>query len=304
MSLSEIANDIQSVEADRALHEACNFSRRTEAIDFLDFHVIERIETLQANAPATEELNDLMLRAERIKFELENVDNNLFFLLRKEIKQGVYKEVAFMQMLNKYTAFKINNDKITQEPGYDNLDIFINSLLFHQSLPEATVERTSEMVFYQQTPARIILELIAFADLKESDVFFDIGAGLGLVTILVSLIAQTTVKGVEYEPAYCNYAKACAKQLNLNNIEFINADARNADYADGTVFFMYTPFMGNMLQEMLDILQAEAQKRAIRIFTYGPCSAVVAREEWLASVNEMGDDLYTLYEFRSRVRRH
>jgi len=65
---------------------------------------------------------------------------------------------------------------------------------------------------------------------------------------------------------------------------------------------MYTPFMGNMLQEMLDILQAEAQKRAIRIFTYGPCSAVVAREDWLAPVGEMGDELHALHEFRSRSK--
>jgi len=302
MSLSEIANDIHSIENDLALYEECSFNKRADAIDFLEFHVIERIEILGHNMLPTKELDELKLRAERIKLKLENIDNALFTRLREQIKQGIYREGAFIQMLYKYTIFNTNDGHTTKEPGYDNLDVFINGLLFNNSLPEATMKQEKETVFYQQTPARIILELAECTGLKESDVFFDIGSGLGLVTILINLISGATVRGVEYEPAYINYAQTCVQQLKLNNIEFINADARNADYSKGTVFFMYTPFMGNMLQEMLDILQAEAQKRAIRIFTYGPCSAVVAREDWLAPVGEMGDELHALHEFRSRSK--
>jgi SAM-dependent methyltransferase len=181
--------------------------------------------------------------------------------------------------------------------GYDNLDMFINGLLSDQSIPEATMEREPGMVFYQKTPARILFELAAVAELKPGDVFFDIGSGLGQAAILVNLISGATARGIEYEPAYCNYAKACASRLSLSNVEFINAGAHQGDYSQGTVFYLYTPFEGLLLQDMLEILQKEAQKRTIRIFTYGPCSSHVARQGWLTCVNGNGDNAYKLYEF-------
>ena len=36
---------------------------------------------------------------------------------------------------------------------------------------------------------------------------------------------------------------------------------RQGDYADGTAFFLYTPFEGRMLQDVLERLKGEAQKR-------------------------------------------
>jgi precorrin-6B methylase 2 len=141
--------------------------------------------------------------------------------------------------------------------------------------------------------------MMNLAELSEDDIFFDLGSGLGQVTILVNLLSGIKAIGIEYEPAYCNYAQACASQLNLSNVEFINTEAQKGDYRQGTVFFMYTPFEGNMLQDMLNILQKEAQTRLIRIFTYGPCSPHVARQNWLNCVNGNTDDPYKLYEFRS-----
>jgi hypothetical protein len=52
-------------------------------------------------------------------------------------------------------------------------------------------------------------------------------------------------------------------------VDFINTDARYADYSLGIIFFMYTPFEGKMLQDVLQNLNDEAKKRKIRIFTYG-----------------------------------
>ncbi len=141
--------------------------------------------------------------------------------------------------------------------------------------------------------------MVELAQLSPTDVFFDIGSGLGQVVILVNLISGAVARGIEYEPAYCEYAKIGASQLNLVNVEFINADARAGDYSQGTVFFLYTPFEGKMLEDMLEVLQEESRTRAIKVFTYGPCSPLVARQNWLTCVNGKGDHFYKLYEFRS-----
>jgi uncharacterized protein YwbE len=53
-------------------------------------------------------------------------------------------------------------------------------------------------------------------------------------------------------------------------VTFIKQDARAGKLTDGTVFYMYTPFTGNMLRAVLDSLQGEGVRRDIRICTFGP----------------------------------
>jgi len=301
MVISEIQADIERIENDASLYNETNFDNRANAIDFIDFHIIDRIDGLQQNAGPLKELDALMQHAIQVKRRLEKIDAGLFKQLRQNISTGVYAASSFSEMVCKYVGGSAWNAGRQEKAGYDNLDIFINGLLSAGPLPEATTEREPGMVFYQQTPARIIFELAEQAQLNREDVFFDIGSGLGHVAILVNLLSGATTIGTEYEPAYCNYANTCTSQLNLPDVQFVNADARYADYSRGTVFFMYTPFGGSILDDMLGVLQKESQKRNIRIFTYGPCSPHVFRQAWLECVNGEGDNVYKLYEFKSRT---
>lgn len=294
--IPELRTEILAIEDNTGIYHEENFNSRANALDFIDFHIIDRINTLLSDAPDTE-LEKLKQRAGKAKHRLEEIDARLFKQLREQIRSGDYADGAFKKMICKYCGGDINQ---SEKIGYDNLDTFINALLTDHPLPEATKAREPEMVFYQQTPARIILELAERARLTHGDVFYDIGSGLGQVPILVNLLTGAKTRGIEYEPAYCDYATACASKLNLPNVAFINTTAQNGDYANGSVFFMYTPFEGTMLQEMLDILKKESLQRNIRIFTYGPCSPHVARQNWLNCMNGQADDIYALYEFRSR----
>jgi hypothetical protein len=115
----------------------------------------------------------------------------------------------------------------------------------------------------------------------------------------VDLLTGATARGVEFEPAYCDYARVCAADLNLSGVEFINADARTADYSEGTIFFMYTPFEGSILQEVLEKLRGESGRRRISLFTYGPCTPQVSRQRWLKWVDQNGADIYKLGVFTS-----
>jgi len=126
-----------------------------------------------------------------------------------------------------------------------------------------------------------------------------LGSGLGQVTILINLLAGITARGIEFEPAFCDYAGDCAANLSLSNVTFINADARKADYSEGTVFFMFTPFRGEILQEVLEMLRKESLRRKIKIITYGPCTPLVAFQNWLNFATPGGNDLYRLGFFSS-----
>lgn len=252
--IDDIQSDLQRIQKNAALYEEINFEHRVEALDYIEFNIINRIEGLLQTVNQPEELAALKQAAEMLKGQLEAIDDHVFQRLRADIRREGGLGPTLSAAIDEYVRYEERSGP-ADDAGYDSLDVFINGLLLTHPAPTETKEREPEMVYYQQTPARVILELIKTAPLTEQDVFYDVGSGLGQVAILVHLLSGATAKGIEFEPAYCDYARACAAELNLSRVEFINVDARQADYSAGTIFFMYTPFEGKLLQEVLEKLR-------------------------------------------------
>lgn len=299
MTLNEIELEIAAIESDLTLLEERNFDHRIETTDFIGYNLIPGIEELLKSPGKGDQLMALKRRAEKARITLEEFDRTLFAILREKIREGAYTGQNFIQLAGKYGDLTFGNVQKHDEPGYDTLDIFVNGLLSFDAMPKQTKELEPGMVFYQKTPARIVFEMVEKLNFTKQDVFFDIGSGLGQAVMLVNLLTGVTVAGVEFEPAFCAYAQCCAASLNLSNVSFFNVDARGADYSKGTVFFMYTPFSGNMLDDVLDKLKKESMTRKITIVTYGPCAEQVALQNWLAMAGPKGDNIYKPAVFNS-----
>lgn len=301
-AICEIQAALEAIERDDALHKDLSFGGRLEAQDVIEAGILPRVKGLLAAHGQAQDLVALQQRAESLKSRLEECDENLFRRLRTGIRVGDYRGAELRRQLETHAG--TGRGKRSQGSGaYDSLDALLSGILFAEAPPEAALERESEMVFYQPTPARIILELVERAHLQKDDTFYDLGSGLGQVVILVNLLSGATAKGIEVDPAYCEYARRCARDLNLSGVDFVNADARLAEYAGGTVFFLYTPFEGGMLQQVLDRLELVAETRRIALFTYGPCTWQVSRQPWLESVDLGAHHVYRLAAFES-VRSH
>ena len=291
MAIFEIGSDMEAIEKNSLLYEEKNFAMRMEMIDLIEFHMIDRLEELLQKTTQPDQLVLLKHRAKKIKDELEEININLFQKLRANIRSVGYTGEKFKELINEYIDLNSYSNEHPEE-DYDNLDIFVNGLMPFQHMPDQTKDLEPEMVYYQKTPARVVFELVGKSHFMKEDVFVDLGSGLGQVAILVNLLTGITVMGIEFEPAFCNYAKGCAAGFNLANVTFINVDARKADYSEGTIFFMFTPFRGEMIQEVLEILRREALLRKIKIITYGPCTAHVALQNWLHSASPIDDNIY------------
>lgn len=299
--VSEIRSDIEAIEQELSFYNETNFIGRAEIIDDIEFHIVDRIDALLKNHGPVEPVLSLKKNVEEVKARFEKIDYSLFQQLRESIKTGDCRGAAFRKMIEVYIRDCLNSDPVQNKPGYDHLDTFTNRLLPVQTTPDAVKEREPEMVFYQKTPSRIIFELVEKADFGKGDVFYDLGSGLGHVAILVNLLSGVVTRGVEFEPAYCDYAICCARELNLPDVQFINADARVADYSDGTIFFMYTPFEGRILQDVLERLRLESLRRSIRILTYGPCTLEVGAQNWLRCEYTEKNNIYKLGMLTSRT---
>ncbi len=57
--------------------------------------------------------------------------------------------------------------------------------------------------------------------------------------------------------------------------------------SSGTVFYLYTPFLGTILRAVLDLLRREAIGREIRVCTFGPCTPTVGAERWLEPIETL-----------------
>lgn len=242
------------------IDDEANFCARASAIDALEVHVLDRPD---ATASQWDE-------AQRIKSRLEDVDAALFRRLRDEIRSGA----SVRELLNRYVPSARRDDPVR----YDLLDQFINGLLLWRTLPPETSPGHPEMIRYQQTPTRFVLDMIDRGWLAEDDRFIDIGSGLGQVVILVNLLMGIPSTGLEIDPALCDYATRSAEELNLTGVRFLNVDAREASYADGTAFFLYTPFVGSVLGVVMEKLREEGAKKLI---TYGPITAQIGRLPWV-----------------------
>jgi hypothetical protein len=279
-ALGEMLAEIEGIGNDPVLRLDANFNGRNRAIDRLEFNVLDRLDGLPV-AGAFGETVHIREQAQSLKHRLEGLNDGLFQRLRDRIKAQAIRGNAFRDLLGEHAGSEALASDRTDEPGYDNLDAFLNGLFSAEPLPPEMKAPEPEMVFYQKTPGRVILELVGKAELCGTDVFYDLGSGLGQVPLMVNLLAGIATKGVEYEPAYCAYAERRAGELGLADVTFLNADVRAADLSDGTVFFLYTPFTGRMLEEVLDKLRGLSERRAIRLFTYGPCTLEIARQDRL-----------------------
>jgi hypothetical protein len=279
-TIDEVSAELAALEQNPALRAEENFPARTEALDAIEMDIVERIEQMSLAHGEVEALQVLQRRAGVLRSSLEESNQHLFEKLRALIRSGSYTGEELERRLRAYAGYGSDNGH-SVDIGYDNLDALISGLVLMTPAPVETRVRAPGMVAYQPTPARITLDLVAKACLSSRDVFYDLGSGLGQVVSLVHLLTGVPARGVEYEPAYCAYAQRCARDLGLSRVAFVNGDAREADLSEGTVFYMYTPFEGEMLESVLRRLAGIARARAIRLLTYGPCTPDVARQDWL-----------------------
>jgi hypothetical protein len=218
-------------------------------------------------------------RAKALRIRLEAANTELYQSVRSDIVRGGQPR-ALLQWLEDSVS---DNESRSPLPGlgFDYRDELVSGVLQLLEPSEPNLQPSPEMVPYQPTPVRHILNLIAAAAIAEDDVFVDLGSGLGHVLLLVSMMTGARTLGVEVEAAYVASARKCAQNLHLSCVQFIAQDARDADLSCGTVFYLYSPFKGSILTDVLNALRMESSRRSIKICSLGPCTRTVANETWL-----------------------
>jgi hypothetical protein len=227
--------------------------------------------------------SELIMGAKSIRSQFEAANETLY--------EAAHAEIALQgnsPALDRWLSELVDDGEAKiPHPGlsFDLLDEIVSGVLQFRGPGEAGLLPSPEMTAYQPTPARHILDLIAACRFSSDDVLVDLGSGLGHVPLLVCILAGIRTLGVEVQPDHAASAQETAQCLNLSRVQFVAEDARKADLSDGTVFYMFTPFTGSILTDVVDRLHRQSKTRQIRICTLGPCTCILQGQTWL-TVNQ------------------
>lgn len=122
--------------------------------------------------------------------------------------------------------------------------------------------------------------------LKPTDVVYEIGCGLGRVVCDLARRPVERVIGIEICPELARVAEANAARVRGRRapVEIRIADAAEAEYDDGTVYFMFNPFGSATMSAVMDRLRQSLDRapRDVVVVYMNPAHAdVLDGRSWL-----------------------
>jgi hypothetical protein len=184
-------------------------------------------------------------------------------------------------------------------PAIDR-DAWVDLVFGLETPPEDGPELPRGCVPYLPCPVDALLRMIDIAKVEASDVFVDVGSGVGRAAALVHLLTGAATIGLEIQPALVQASRALSESLKVTRFSPVEGDASRLTglITIGTVFFLYCPFSGNRLERVVDDLDSIARTRKIRIC----CVDVPLRPRpWLTPISAPAGDL-TVYASRWAAR--
>lgn len=173
---------------------------------------------------------------------------------RAEIASGVLRGPALLDALHAVP--------------FGDRDAWVDELLEIDPPPPDAPDLPRGAVPYLPCGVDEIVALVQDAPVGPGDELVDLGSGLGRVAILVHLLSGARTRGVEIQAPLVDRARARCAALGLTAVSFVHANAADCEL-DGSIFFLYAPFNGDLLARVVRRLETVAQRRSIVVAAVG-----------------------------------
>lgn len=157
-------------------------------------------------------------------------------------------------------------------------DAAVERLLGIHDPPPGALDARGDLVGYVPSGVSAIVRAAVEVPILASDLFVDLGAGLGKVTMVMELLTGARTRGVELQPELARRGQERAARLGLE-ASCEAGDARRAELGDATVIYLYLPFTGATLDEVMERIRREALRRPLVVCALG---LDLDRFSWLA----------------------
>jgi SAM-dependent methyltransferase len=147
-------------------------------------------------------------------------------------------------------------------------DAFADALLGIDEVPEDAKDLPREAVPYLPCGVEEILAMVREVPITSEADFVDLGSGVGRVAMLVHLLTGARASGIELQEHLVELARARCAELGLRDVTFRAGDV-TASELEGSVFFLYAPFSGDMLARALTRIEDVARRKRVVICAVG-----------------------------------
>jgi SAM-dependent methyltransferase len=171
--------------------------------------------------------------------------------IRSRIERGLHDPTTF-------------RDALLGVPSTER-DAWVDRVFGLVELPEDGPTLPRDGVPYLPCGVDALLRMVERVRMAPSDVFVDLGSGVGRAAVLVHLLTGAEAIGIEVQPALVASARELVARLAVRRVSTVEGDAAELTrFAPiGSVFFLYCPFGGHRLVRALAGLEALAQTRTI-----------------------------------------
>ncbi len=144
-------------------------------------------------------------------------------------------------------------------------------------------EETGEQEVYQGAYYSALRQIVDRLKFNKKDVFYDLGSGYGRVPFYFAINTKLDkIRGIELIERRVNECNRVRDSLDLNQVEFIRANARDWNFSDGDIFFMFNPFTNESLEYIVNKLREVAKNKPIQIISFGLCNNYINKQlDWL-----------------------
>ncbi len=155
---------------------------------------------------------------------------------------------------------------LTDVPPSDR-DAWVDVVFGFSELPDDGPALPPGCVPYLPCPVDALLRVVEHAEVQGSDVFVDVGSGLGRAAAVVHSLTGAAAIGLEIQPELLHASREVTTRLNLSRLSLLHGDAAELTgyLLVGSVFFLYCPFSGERLAQVLADLEPIARTRTIRV---------------------------------------
>jgi len=146
-------------------------------------------------------------------------------------------------------------------------DAWLDLVFALDAVPDDDSALPRGCVPYLPCSVDVLLQIADHAHVRASDVFVDVGSGVGRAVALMHVVTGAAAVGLEIQPALVQASRRLAARLGLARVSIIEGDAAltAGTIMIGSVFFLYCPFSGGRLDKVLDDLEAVARTKPIRV---------------------------------------
>ena len=180
-------------------------------------------------------------------------------------------------------------EALTRVPPLER-DAWLDLALGIEGVPDDGPELPRGCVPYLPCPVDALVRAVDLAGVQATDVFVDVGSGVGRAAIVAHLLTGAAAIGLEIQRALVLESRELTRRLGVSRFNAVEGDAVSLTgyVMIGSVFFLYCPFSGARLEKVLTDLEVLARTRTIHICCV---DLELPSRPWLTLVSPRSHDL-------------